>query len=174
MTAHERLQDDLREIRRRYDSLSRGRRAAIRHSKTVEDLVLDPVYWHVAGALTHTRRDLPHVVLLFPYAAQGRQRTRQFSFGRFLAQRLGDTEGAALRFRRIMASSDPDDLDHRLRGVLRLACGDGAAIDWAVLGADILGFFHEGRHVRRRWAQDFYAPIASDTPTATRPDSRRT
>jgi CRISPR type I-E-associated protein CasB/Cse2 len=51
-------------------------------------------------------------------------------------------------------------LDHRLRGILRLACGSGAPVDWGVLGVDILWFFAESGSVRRRWAQDFYAPAA--------------
>jgi CRISPR type I-E-associated protein CasB/Cse2 len=168
MSALKKLQGELRELRGRYDALKRGRTAAIRHCKTAEDLVLEPVYWQVAGPVAYDRRghDLPHVVLLFPLAPQLRGGIERFSFGRFLRRQLGDKDGAALRFRRLMASADLPDLDHRLRGVLRLACGLGAPVDWGVLGADILWFFHEGAYVRRRWAQDFYAPIASvEAPT---------
>ena len=75
-----------------------------------------------------------------------------------------DRIGAALRFRRLLSCRDRerDELDHRLRGVLRLACADKAPVDWGVLGVDILWFFAESDSVRRRWAQDFYAPTSSD------------
>lgn len=160
MSAFEKLHDDLRGVRARYDSLQRGRTAAIRHCKTAEDVILEPVYWHVAGPLAE-RRNLPHVVLLFPLVPQLRNLSGgRFSLGRYLRRQLGDTGGATLRFRRVMASADLDDLDHRLRRVLRLASTDGGLVDWGVLGADILWFFHENHLVRRRWAQDFYAPLA--------------
>jgi hypothetical protein len=47
-----------------------------------------------------------------------------------------------------------------LRGILKLASGDHVPLDWGVLGTDILWFFAESDSVRRRWAQDFYAPTS--------------
>jgi hypothetical protein len=56
-----------------------------------------------------------------------------------------------------------------LRGILRLAAGDHAPVDWGGLGTDVLWFFAESDSVRRRWAQDFYAPTARETsPRAAR------
>ncbi|MEI8256955.1 MAG: type I-E CRISPR-associated protein Cse2/CasB [Deltaproteobacteria bacterium] len=160
MSKTDQLRQDLQAARRRYDGLRRGQTAALRRRRSADEVVLEAIYWHVGGALAHTRRDLPHVVLLFPLAPQLHSTARTFSFGRFLRRHLGDSDGAMLRFRRLLASGDRDELDHRLRGVLRLACADKSPVDWGVLGADILQFFNtESDHVRRRWAQDFYAPI---------------
>jgi CRISPR type I-E-associated protein CasB/Cse2 len=169
MSPHDQLQEDLREVRKRYDALKRGRTASIRHCKTADEVVLEKVYWHVGGDLAQDKRfDLAHVVLLFPLAPQARASTAPFLFGRFLRRRLGDGDGAALRFRRLLASADRDELDHRLRGVLRLVCADKTPVDWGALGADILWLFAENNVVRRRWAQDFYAPISAN-PIASAP-----
>jgi len=168
MSRFESLRDDLREVRARYDALKRGRTAPIRHCKTADDLVIEPMYWRVGGALAHQRRDLAHVVILFPLATQERSSGDTFSLGRLLHRRLGDRDGAKLRFRRLLASADRDELDHRLRGILRLACADGTPVEWGALGLDILSFFHESNRVRRSWAQDFYAPLA---PNRFRPGS---
>jgi CRISPR type I-E-associated protein CasB/Cse2 len=170
MSSKDQLQEDLREVRRRYDALKRGRTAAIRHCKTASAVALAEVYWQVGGDLAHDKRfDLAHVVLLFPLAPQARPSSSAFSFGRFLRRRLGDGDGAALRFRRLLASTDRDELDHRLRGVLRLVCADKTPIDWGILGADVLWLLAENKTVRRRWAQDFYAPIATHVPVASAP-----
>ena len=72
-----------------------------------------------------------------------------------------------LRFRRLLDSRDRDELDHRLRGILKLAAGDKTPVDWGVLGVDILWFFAESDMVRRRWAQDFYAPISREPSPGT-------
>jgi CRISPR type I-E-associated protein CasB/Cse2 len=168
MSSKDQLQEDLREVRRRYDALRRGRTAPIRHCKTAADVALQGVYWHVGGDLARDKRfDLAHVVLLFPLAPQARPSSATFSFGRFLRRKLGDGDGAALRFRRLIASADREELDHRLRGVLRLACADKTPVDWGNLGADILWLLAENSTVRRRWAQDFYAPLAANTATTT-------
>jgi CRISPR type I-E-associated protein CasB/Cse2 len=153
------LREELRAVRESYDKLTRGETAPLRRKRTAGEVALAPVYWRVGGGLAHRRHDLPHVVLLFPLAPQARPSSSLFSFGRFLRRHLGDGDGAKLRFRRLLACEDLDELDHRLRGVLRLACADKAPVDWGVLGADILRFFSESDGVRRRWAQDFYAPI---------------
>jgi CRISPR type I-E-associated protein CasB/Cse2 len=104
------------------------------------------------------------VVLLFPLAPHATN--EKFSFGRYLFRQIGDRDNALLRFRRLLDSRDRDELDHRLRGILRLASGDRTPVDWGVLGTDILWFFAESDAVRRRWAQDFYAPISRE-PSST-------
>jgi CRISPR type I-E-associated protein CasB/Cse2 len=150
------LGTELRAVRVRYDKLPRGDIAALRRCRTADEVAIEGTYWHIASPLAQRQIHLPHVVLLFPLAPQHAR--KGFSFGKFLSQKLGDSSGAALRVRRLLDSRDRDDLDHRLRGILRLACADRTPIDWGVLGTDILWFFAESGAVRRRWAQDFYAP----------------
>jgi CRISPR type I-E-associated protein CasB/Cse2 len=155
---------DLRAVRARYDKLPRGDIAVLRRCRTAEEIAVEGIYWHIGGPLAQRQRHLSHVVLLFPLAPQSA--SDRFSFGRFLSRELGDTDGAKLRFRRLLASRDRQELDHRMRAILRLACADKAPVDWGVLGKDILWFLSESGDTRRRWAQDFYAPT-SDLPAAT-------
>jgi CRISPR type I-E-associated protein CasB/Cse2 len=157
------LRSDLRGVRARYDKLSRGDTASIRRCRSADEIAVDGTYWRIAGPFSQRQGrllpHLPHVVLHFPLAPQIARET--FSFGRFLGRQLGDSDGATLRFRRLLDSRDRDDLDHRLRGILRLVCADKTPVDWGVLGTDILWFFSENGTVRRRWAQEFYAPMTS-------------
>jgi CRISPR type I-E-associated protein CasB/Cse2 len=159
---------DLRAVRARYDQLPRGDTALLRRCRTADEIALEGTYWHIGGPLAQRQRHLSHVVLLFPLAPHAA--SERFSFGRFLNRELGDTDGAKLRFRRLLASRDREELDHRLRAVLRLACRDKAPVDWGVLGTDILWFFSESGHVPRRWAQDFYAPTSSRPPATPVPN----
>lgn len=153
----------IREVRRRFDDSPRGDTASIRRCKAEEDVALDGTFWRIGGDLARTSARwqvrLSHVVLLFPLA---RQRAHEkFSFGRFLNRHLGDSDAARIRFRRLMESRDPDELVHRMRAMLRLSCGQSdAPVDWGNLGFELMNFFSEGGHVRRGWAQDFYAPFA--------------
>jgi CRISPR type I-E-associated protein CasB/Cse2 len=169
------LREALRAVRRRYDALERGKTARIRRCRTADDIALEGNYWRIGEALAHAQRHLTHVVLLFPLAPQATSTRERFSFGRYLRKHIGDGDGATLRFRRLLDSRDPDDLDHRLRGILRLAAGDHAPLDWGVLGTDILWFFAESDSVRRRWAQDFYAPTSREaSPRVTPPANTST
>jgi CRISPR type I-E-associated protein CasB/Cse2 len=165
------LREALRAVRGRYDQLDRGKTAQIRRCRTADDVALEGAYWRIGGALAHTQRNLPHVVLLFPLASHASNPGRRFSFGRYLRTQLGDSDGATLRFRRLLDSRDPDDLDHRLRGIVRLAAGDHTPLDWGVFGTDILWFFAESDSVRRRWAQDFYAPTSREASPRAVPSS---
>ncbi len=65
---------------------------------------------------------------------------------------------SALRFRRLLAAREPDDLVRHLRRALALA-GRDAAIDVGVLAADILSWPdpEAGARVRTRWAFDYHA-----------------
>jgi len=167
VNAKDQLQQELREVRRRYDAFKRGKTAPLRRCREAGDVALEEVYWQVGGSLARTQPHLAHVIMLFPLAPQACSPKRSFSFGRFLRRHLPEGDGAARRFRRLLASSDRDELDHHLRGVLRLACADKTPVDWGVLGVDILWFLAESDNVRRRWAQDFYAPIARDDSGGT-------
>lgn len=169
MSTIDKLREELRAVRLRYDDLRRGETAPLRRCRTADEVVRERAYWRIGGALAQGKHDLAHVVLLFPLAPQARPSARPFTFGQFLRRQLGDGDGAALRFRRLLASRDEDELDHRLRGVLRLACADKTPVDWGVLGADILWFFAENDIVRRSWAQNFYAPLPRKDPAASPP-----
>jgi CRISPR type I-E-associated protein CasB/Cse2 len=157
MTMREDLEHKVRDARRRYDKLSRGETASLRRCRTANESELESIFWKVNDS--QRIPNFAHVVVLFPLA-NARLATRPFSFGSFLRGKLGDTDSAALRFRRVLESRTRDELDHRLRGLLKLATADGSRVDWGVLGVDVLWFFGERDSVRRRWAQDFYAPLA--------------
>jgi CRISPR type I-E-associated protein CasB/Cse2 len=157
------LVSELRSLRARYDMLPRGDMATLRRCRSADDVSLEGTYWRLVGTLGSRQVHLPHVVLLYPTAEH--RRSERFAFGRFLARELGDSAGATLRFRRLLDSRERDELDHRLRGLLKLACTGGARVDWGVLGLDILWFFAESGAVRRRWAQDFYAPASFREPS---------
>lgn len=161
----EQLAASIRLVRARYDQLERGPVAQLRRCRSAAAIELEGAYWRVAGDFSKSNpnltRHVPHLVLLFPYAGQRTKST--FSVGQFLRDHLGDKPGANLRFRRVLSAESRDELDHRLRGLLRLAAADGARVDWGVLGRDILWFFAESDATHRRWAQDFYAPMTHDT-----------
>ncbi|MCE9574551.1 MAG: type I-E CRISPR-associated protein Cse2/CasB [Deltaproteobacteria bacterium] len=164
------LVDDIRVVRARYDQLDRGLVAQLRRCRSATEVELEGTYWRIAGDFGRRQpnlvRHLAHVVLLFPYAAH---RTRQgFSVGRFLREQLDDKDGSSLRVRRILAVETRDELDHRLRALLRLTAAGGAPVDWGVVGRDLLWFFAESDATRRRWAQDFYAPSTFDPSTDSR------
>ncbi len=157
----------IRQVRARYDALDRGTTAPLRRCRTANEVALEGAYWRIGDPLARQQRHLSHVVLLFPNAPHAT--INRFSFGRFLRANLGKGDGAALRVRRLLDCRDRDELDHRLRGVLKLASANRAPVDWGVLGLDVLWFFAESDAVRRRWAQDFYAPAAATDASPTTP-----
>lgn len=169
----------LRQLRERYDRLAvsdRGAVAVLRRCKSADEVVLDGTFWRLSRDLVQEpfkwAKGASRAVFLFPWAPHRTE--ERFSFGRFLRTRLGEEDGAKLRFRRLLASRDEDELDHRMRGVLRLACGNGRSdagshIDWGVFGADFLRIFREKNFVRRRWAEDFYGKLKE---TTSGPDER--
>ena len=158
------LRRAIRDVRARYDQLERGKTAPIRRARTADDVALEGAYWRIGGTLAREERHLAHVVLLFPCARHATKES--FSFGRYLRRQIVENDGATLRFRRVLDSHDREELDHRLRGMLKLAGADTSPVDWGVLGTDMLWFFAESDGVRRRWAQDFYAPTAREPSAA--------
>ncbi len=166
------LREAIRGVRRRYDQLERGRTAPIRRCRSADEIALEGVYWRIGEGIAREQRHLTHVVLLFPLTPDAPN--EKFSFGRYLHRQIGDRDNAVLRFRRLLDSRDRDELDHRLRGILKLASGERAPVDWGVLGTDIIWFFAESDNVRRRWAQDFYAPMSSEPLAGTSDTSTST
>jgi CRISPR type I-E-associated protein CasB/Cse2 len=156
-----RLRDEVREVRIKYDRLPRGLTAAIRRCRTADDVALDGTFWRIGGQLAQRQNHLAGVVLLFPLAKHATN--DRFSFGRYLKQEVGDGAGGLLRVRRLLDSRDRPELLHRLRATLRLAARADVPVDWGVLGEDIFWFFDDSDRVRRRWAQDFYAPDFGET-----------
>lgn len=150
------MKEKIREVRRRFDALPPGDRARLRRSRSAGEIALEGSYWRIAEG-AH-RSALPGVVLLFAEAPQTRRLGITFAFGRFLKARLSSgEEGRDLRFRRVIASADRDELYHRMRGILRLASGGDAPVDWGELGLDLINFF-PGEHVRRAWTEAYFAP----------------
>jgi hypothetical protein len=127
VTHIDQLQQDLRAARRRYDELKRGETAPMRRCRIAGELALEAAYWRVGGSLAYQQNHLVHVLLLFPLAPQRRALSPTFSFGRFLRRQLGDSDGAKLRFRRLLASGDREELDHRSIGVLWAAIFFGSS-----------------------------------------------
>lgn len=161
------LKNAIRGARARYDQLTRGQTAPLRRCRSADEVALEGAFWRVAGALGREERHLAQVVLLFPLAPQSP--SEKFSFGRYLRNELPGGDGASLRFRRLLDSRDWDELSHRLRGILKLASRNAAGVEWGALGLDILWFFAESDNVRRRWAQDFYAPQPEPPAAASVP-----
>jgi CRISPR type I-E-associated protein CasB/Cse2 len=146
---------ELRSIRGRYDALSDGDKAILRRCKDSDDVRLEGSFWRIASETAHVEA-VATAVLLFPCAPH--RMLKDFSLGRFLKGRLSaNEENRALRFRRLVQCQRPE-LAHRLRGLLRLASANEVGVDWGVLGADIMFF---GDVVRRRWTQDFFAPLTN-------------
>ena len=153
---------ELRAVRARYDALPAGDRAILRRCKTEDDVRLEGAYWRVVGDARGVEHALATAVLLFPLAPH--KTMNSFSFGRFLKQHLTSSEeGAALRVRRVV-QAERDELAHRLRGLLRLSANGTHAVDWGVLGSDLVYF---GDRVRRTWTQDFFAPVTTPSSASS-------
>lgn len=150
------VQQALRTIRTSYDRLGRRQRVALERRRTAADLACEEAYWRIGGEFAQQVTELSHVVFLF---STTRHATREhFSFGRHVRAHLGDSHAAAARFRRVLDARNRVELDGCMDGLLRRAARHGGAVDWGTLGADLLEFFDENAVVRRRWAQDFFAP----------------
>jgi len=147
----------MRAVREAYDALSRGDRAVLRRCRNEEELVLDGIYWQIAGhADREAQRCLPCIVLCYPAAKQLKNPAR-FRLGTMFRRSLHPgakvvRAGDAIRFRQLLAARDRSELAHRLRRLLKQA---GVPVDWGTIGCDV---HYWGANVRRRWAQDFYAP----------------
>jgi CRISPR type I-E-associated protein CasB/Cse2 len=166
------LIEALREVRRKYDALDRGASAPLRRCRSADEVALEGAFWRIGGDIARQQRGVANVVLLFPAAPHATM--PRFSFGHYLHTQIGERSSGALRFRRLLDSRDRGELDHRLRGVVKLAASDRAPVDWGVLGRDILWFFAESDRVRRQWAQDFYAPRSDSRSSITSTDSAPT
>src|SRR5690606_18801849 len=94
------LRAEIRLTRRTFDQLPRGLTATLRRCHTEDDVVLEGVYWRIGASLAHRRKHFAAVVLLFPLAPHTTKES--FSFGRYLRAHLGDSDSAALRFRRLL------------------------------------------------------------------------
>lgn len=103
------------------------------------------------------------------------------SGGQRLAEAVGrrrfDDEASApmsgLRFRRLLAAREPDDVVRQLRRALALPRRD-ADVDVGQLAADILAWrdADAGARVRTRWAFDYHAAgVAAPTPATDAADS---
>jgi CRISPR type I-E-associated protein CasB/Cse2 len=149
----------VRAVRKAYDNLSPGEQAQIRRCREANEVLLEAAFWRVVRpSPADARPRLAYVVACFPAADQTR-RIADFTLGGFLRRTLYPRRlkaGEAIRFRQLVLARDRDESLHRLR---RLLVHADRPVDWGVIGIDL---FYLGDIVRRRWAQDFYAPLKED------------
>lgn len=175
----------IEEMRARFDGKGERRRkmspgdvATIKRFATIGDALVDGVFWSLARPVIDDRcrhidddgrremveRDVAEALaaVLCAYGCAGNTGSR-LRFGRWLyegfAAKSIPTDGAAMRFRQLVAARSCDELAHRLRSLLKLV---GAPLDWATLTEDVIEWAsgERGRDVvRRKWAQDFYGTL---------------
>jgi len=153
-----------REARAVYDDdrrMSRGDRAALRRCGTPDEIQLEGAFYQLAtGVPPRGRPALAAAACCYPACKSGPR--ENFRFGSWLHARMkGDRrelrDGDAMKFRRLLSSTDLADLTHQLRRTLTQL---GAPIDWGALTRDLYFWSQGGAsrdRVRRAWAQDFYA-----------------
>ncbi len=166
---------------RRNPAADRAALARLRRAPGVADMLGDDAVFALYRRLGFARgaaaARLPWVAAVALVLAHLRQPTPG---GRPLAAAVGcqvpdDPASAAmsaLRFRRLLAAEDPDDLVRHLRRALALA-GRDAGIDVGRLAADILAWPDPvgGPRVRTRWAFDYYAAGDAAPAAATVTDA---
>jgi CRISPR type I-E-associated protein CasB/Cse2 len=158
----EELRVALRAVRRNYDKLSRGARARLRRCSSAEELRLLGAFYQVADGLQREQPHLHHVVYLFAFAEQLPKLPAHWSFGVFLRRRIADSPTGRHRFERLLAANSRRELDRHCRELLRQCCAtSGARVEWGALGQDVLWYFAQSDRVRVKWAQGFFAPLAS-------------
>jgi len=153
------LAEAIRGCRARYDRMRRAQRAQLqRKGHEAKVLRWEGLYWNLIGETLSEEPHLVHVVFLFPHAEQRRAKVGRFSFGQYLRTADSPSEHAMRRILSIQSSDDVnrDALDRQLRASLTRVA---RPLDWGEFGVDVLWFFAESGRVRRRWAEDFYAPI---------------
>ena len=166
-----------REMRRRFDSGSDKRRglrpgevAAIKRLATVGDAAVDGVFWSLAKPYLPTiagsddpraieRAASAAAIVVCAFGATGAT-SEPLAFGRWLHDGLAakkvTAEGAAMRFRRLVAARTGDELAHHLRSLCKLVA---QPLDWGTLLDDVVQWSRGDAArdaVLRRWAQDFY------------------
>ncbi len=121
-----------------------GERAALRRAHDPLDAVLSPSFHRLAAALPSEidSRRLTYIATLLA-------RVDTDEPGRNIAQACNGPVSEA-RFRRLVESSDRDDLHHQLRGILQLLGRRANLLDLA----NTVYFWGDAR--RRRWATDYY------------------
>jgi len=163
VTSPNQLAARIRDLRRHYDALSPGSRATLKRCSTANDVLLEGDFWRLIAesrVADDVRARVAHVVACFPAAKQAS--TTAEPFGTWLRNAIySDVSNADLlarstRVRRLLVARDRDELVHGLRRLVRHGFQKSQhGLDWGQLGADIV---YWGDGVRRRWAQDFFAP----------------
>ncbi len=90
------------------------------------------------------------------------------SFGAVM-RRIRDKTGSGSIEARLVAllQAHPEDLPGHLRGCVTLAGSNEVPVDWTQFLMDITGLLSGGDwadNVRKRWAQDFWAPRQGEVP----------
>jgi CRISPR type I-E-associated protein CasB/Cse2 len=165
------LRAALRDVRARYDRLSRGATAPLRRCEVADALKFHRTFYRLADGLERQEHHLHHVVLHFPLARQVRAPKPHWNFGTHLRNTIGESTTGQRRFTALLECRDREELDRHVRDLLKQSCPGGLpAVDWGCLGLDILWFFAASNRVKLRIAQGFYAPMA-DIHTNPDPDA---
>ncbi|MGI5861840.1 MAG: type I-E CRISPR-associated protein Cse2/CasB [Myxococcales bacterium] len=145
-----------RELRQAYDALSPEERAALQRAPDANAIMMERVFWKLAGSAPDSiRLRLAHLVACFSAAPQ-LENPEGFRPGAFLRKALYPSATSlepaeAARYRQLVQARDVDELVPRIRKVLAAA---KAPVDWGVLGRDLFAWSDK---VRKAWDKDFYA-----------------
>ncbi len=172
-----------REIRKQFDGAKDARRkmrpgdvAAIKRLGRVTDALVDGSFWALTRpflkvaaqsederAQERAARALAIAVCAFGATSAT---SETIAFGRWMhdgfAHKKIPADGAAMRFRRLVAARTDDELAHQLRSLLKLI---GQPLDWGTLVDDVVQWSRGDASrdvVLRRWAHDFYGSEESE------------
>jgi CRISPR type I-E-associated protein CasB/Cse2 len=159
-----------RALRAGYDALSPGAKATLRRCTTADELRAEGVFWRLvedAGVPEDARFRFNMAFLVHCFDL--RWKAGNALFARWLrSTAYGDVKPSelparSLRFRRLLAADDRDELVHHLRALLQHGFQKSkTGIDWGELGADIAYWGGRGIDtVRRRWAEQFFTNAES-------------
>jgi CRISPR type I-E-associated protein CasB/Cse2 len=153
------------EVHRAYARLSPGYRAILRRAGTPDELRIEGVFWRLMEDVSVPAGDrwrMAEIVLCFD--AEREKPAVRLHFARWV-RRIAfskvtneDLPARAVRFRRLLAARNRNELVHEMRRLLRQGYQQQhrLGVDWGLLGADVF-FWNEG--VRRRWAEQFFSNI---------------
>lgn len=154
-----------RALRAGYDALPPGAKATLRRCATADELRTEGVFWRLvddARVPQEARFNMAFLAGCFDTAKAGHN-----SFARWVRRtaydevKPGDLPARSLRFRRLLAAGDRDELVHHLRALLKHGSQKSKdGVDWGELGSDI---YFWGDVVRRRWAEQFFTRAKTET-----------
>lgn len=140
----------------------KGERAAMRRASSPAEVTFSPAYHHLLGQLQQhaykANQDALAVVAglsahIKEDAASGKSLAQQMASSRTIGS---GAKVSGLRFRRLLAVTQRDDLYPLLIRIIRLLDGKVNLIDLAN------AVYYWNEKVRRRWAYDYYATAPAE------------